>query len=168
MRRIAILIASFLFTFLVTGCAPAKINAVNIDFTFHCEAKITCSDELMTCDLSHTAPGLASIQLSSGDLNGLNYYWSGQDFTISYCGLSAKSKDCILPQTSFALVLLQTLDYAQKDGTLTRTHGNEFSGSLDGIDFTITVESSTGQIQTISIPHSNVVAELYNYTEDGL
>lgn len=137
-------------------------------FAFHCKANITFADERITCDLSHTAPGMASMQLLSGDLSGLNYYWSGEDFTVSYCGLSAKSDECVLPQTSFALLLLQTLDYAQKGGVLTRTHGDEFSGSLNGIDFTITADNSTGRIQTIAIPRNNIVAELYDYTEQGM
>ncbi len=168
MRRIAVLLSSFLFAFLFTACSPREIKAADIDFAFHCKADITCGEEQITCDLSHTAPGMASIQILSGDLNGLNYYWSGQDFTISYCGLSAKSDDCVLPETSFSLILLQTLDYAQKSNVLTRTHGNEFSGSMNGIDFTITADNNTGQIQTISIPHNSVMAKLYDYTEQGL
>ena len=168
MRRIAILLLSILIVFSVTACTAQNIQAKDVDFAFHCKANINCNSEQISCDLSHTAPGMASIQLLSGDLNGLNYYWSGDDFTVSYSGLSAKSDDCVLPQTSFAVILLQTLDYAQKSGALTKTHGNEFSGNLNGIDFTITADSGTGHIQTISIPHSRITAELYDYTEQGL
>ncbi len=69
MRRIAILLLSILIVFSVTACTAQNIQAKDIDFAFHCKANINYNSEQISCDLSHTAPGMASIQLLSGDLN---------------------------------------------------------------------------------------------------
>jgi hypothetical protein len=167
MRRTAFMFFPVLFFVILTGCGKQEIKAAEINFAFQCKADIVCDQQKITCEMSRTGPGMASFQILSGDLNGLTYYWSGEDFSVSYSGLAAKSDACILPKTSFASVLQQTLDYASKSGTLTKTHGNEFSGSLNGCDFTVTADD-TGQIQKISIPKRGITAELYEYTEQGL
>lgn len=168
MRRTAIFLFAILMVFSCTACSSKNIQPADLAFTFHCKANITAGGEKIKSDFHYTAPGIASIQLLSGDLNGLNYYWSGGDFTISYVGLSAKSEACVLPQNSFVVVLLQTLDYAQQEGALTKQKGRELSGSFNGIDFTITADSTTGHIQTISVPGKGLHAELYEYADEGL
>lgn len=168
MRRIAFFLLSVLIVFSITACTSQNMEAADIEFAFKCKAKITYNNEQITCELSHTSPKMASLQVLSGSLNGLNYYWSGNDFTISYAGLSAKSDDCVLPQFSFAVILLQTLDYAQKIESLTKTYANEFSGDMDGVNFTIAADSTTGYIQKISIPDNSITAELFDFTEQGL
>ena len=167
MRRIAVMLISVLFLFVFSGCVHQELKAEEIDFVFHCKADIVCDQQKVTCELRRTAPGIESVRIISGDLNGLMYDWSGENFSVSYSGLIAKSDDCVLPKTSFISILRQTLDYAAKSGTLTRTHGNEFSGNLNDSDFTVTT-NGTGQIQKVSIPHRGITADLYNYTDQGL
>jgi hypothetical protein len=168
MRRTTIFFFAILIIFSCTSCSSKDIQTADLNFAFHCKADIISEGEKMKCDFNYTAPGIASIQLLSSDLSGLNYYWSGGDFTVSYVGLSAKSEKCVLPEKSFAVILLQTLDYAQQEGALTKQKGSKFSGSLNGAGFTITADSGTGQIQTISIPGKGIQAELYEYTKQGL
>ena len=167
MRRTAAMFLPVLFFLVLTGCVHQEIKAAEVKFAFQCKANIVCGEQKMTCELARTAPGMASIQILSGDLSGLTYYWSGEDFSVSYSGLAAKSDDCVLPKTSFAVILKQTLDCAAKSGALTRTHENEFSGNWNGCDFTVTIDD-TGQIQKISIPQRGITAELYDYSEQGL
>lgn len=169
MRRITfILLPLFLFLFLLSGCAQPESKAEDIDYSFQCKADITSNGQKMTCSFSHSAPGIATVQFLSGDLNGLTYFWSGEDFSVSYSGLTAKSEECVLPQTSFASILQQAVDSAQKSGTLTKTHGNEFSGHASAFDFTVAVDGKTGQIQKIDIPRFGITAVLYDYSELGL
>ncbi len=171
MRRMFFSLMPVLFLLLFGGCSQIKqqsLKAEDIDFSFQCKADVTCNGQMTTCILSRPAPGIASIQLSSGDLSGLTYFWSGEDFTISYIGLTAKSEECVLPKIAFASVLQQTVDYAEQSGVLTKTHGNEFSGSAPGYDFTVSVNEDSGQIQKIDVPKYGITANLYDYSELGV
>lgn len=168
MRRIILLLFPVLFLFLFVGCAKPELKAEDIDFSFQCKADLTCNGQKTTCAFSRAAPGIATIQLLTGDLSGLTYFWSGEDFSISYSGLTAKSDECVLPETSFASILQQTIDCAEKSGALTKTHGSEFSGSASGFDFTVTVDETSGQIQKVDIPKYSITANLYDYSELGI
>lgn len=168
MRRMVFLLFPLLFLFLFSGCAQPELKAEDIDFSFQCKADVTCNGQKTTCLFSHSAPGIASVQILSGNLNGLTYFWSGEDFSVSYSGLTVKSEECVLPQTSFASVLQQAADSSEKIETLTKTHGNEFSGIAPNFDFTITVDEKSGQIQKIDIPRYGMTVELYEYSELGL
>nr|WP_319488160.1 hypothetical protein [uncultured Caproiciproducens sp.] len=165
MRRTALWLFAVFVIFSCPACKAQEIKAADINFSFHCIADIDYNGEKITCGLNRDAPGRASVQFLSGDLNGLTCDWSGEGFSISYSGLSAKSDDCVLPDTSFAVILLQILDYAEKSDSLIETHGDELSGTMNEINFTMTAEKSTGLIKTISIPQKNLTAKLHDYTQ---
>ncbi|MBW7573708.1 hypothetical protein [Caproiciproducens faecalis] len=147
------------------ACAAQEIQAEDLVFCFHCNADINYDGEKIQCAFSRDAPGRASVQFLSGNLNGLTYDWSGENFSISYSGISAKSEECVLPDTSFAVILLQILDYSEKSETLVKTHGDEVSGSMNGVDFTMTADRTTGQIQTICVPQRNLEVQLHDFTQ---
>lgn len=165
MRRTALCLVSVFMVFSFFACAAQEMKAEDLVFCFHCNADIDDNGEKIQCSLTRDAPGRASVQFFSGDLNGLTYEWSGEGFSISYSGISAESEECVLPDTSFAVILLQFLDYAEKSETLVNTHGGEVSGSMNGIDFTITADRTTGHIQTIDIPQKNLKVQLHDYTQ---
>jgi hypothetical protein len=167
MRRTRIAFFAVLLLIVFAGCSRAEVKAEEIDFHFQCDVNIVSGEQKINCCLNRTSPGIVSLKIASGDLNGMTYDWSGEDFSITYCGLTAKSESCVLPTYSFAEVLKQTLDCAEKSGSLTKTHGNEFSGNLNGFDFTLTTDGD-GRIQKITVPGRNFSAEFYNYTEQGL
>lgn len=168
MRRIIAVLFPLLFLILLAGCAKPELKAEDIIVTFQCKADITCNGQKTTCSFSRAAPGIATLQLLTGDLSGLTYFWSGEDFSISYGGLTAKSEECVLPKTSFASLLQQAIDCTEKSGALTKTHGSEFSGIAPGFDFTVNVDENSGQIQKISIPKYSIDASLYEYGELGI
>jgi hypothetical protein len=166
MRRTVVAFLSILFLFMFVGCSKKEIKAEEINFNFQCKADVACGEQKITCELNRSAPGIVSIQILSGDLKGLVYNWSGEDFSVSYSGLAAKSEDCVLPKASFAVILKQMFDQAATSGALTKTHGNEFSGNFNDCDFTL-VTNGIGQIQKISIPHRGISAELYDYNKEA-
>lgn len=172
MHKKLIVFFTVLSMLFVTGCStqnmPGRIEAKDIVYSFECKADISYGKDKMTCLVSRSAAGIASIQLLTGDLNGLTYYWSGENFSISYQGLTAESEQCTLPKTSFAYILQQTIDSAEKDSVLVKTHGSEFSGTGEGYDFTLTVDENTGQIKSITIPKYEIMANLHDYGELGL
>ncbi len=167
MRKMTALFLILILIFAFSGCAKQDISPEEIGFNFNCKADVTIDDQKLTCRLNRSAPEIISIQIISGDLNGLLYNWDGEGFSISYSGITAKSDNCMLPKTAFAEALKQILDCACKEGALTKTHGNEFSGKYNGLDFTIATDGS-GQIKKITIPKQGITAELYEYTEQGL
>lgn len=166
MRRIVLILLPLIF--LLSSCAQPGLKAEDIVFSFQCKADVTWNGQKTACAFSRSAPGIASVQLLSGDLSGLTYFWSGQDFSVSYGDLTSKSDECVLPPTSFASILQQAVDSAATDGVLTKTHGDEFSGSAPGFDFTVTVNEKTCTMQKIDIPRYGLTAELYDYSELGL
>ena len=89
----------------------------------------------------------------------MGYYWSGEGFSVTYAGLEVQSATCTLPQSDFAVILQQTLDYASRSDVLTPGENGAFSGSFDGCDFSLTADAETGQIQTLSIPQKEFTAQ---------
>lgn len=168
-RHLIVPLACFIGV-LCSGCSgqnPTQLKPEDLMFSFQCRAEVTSGIQKFTCILAHSAPGMGSVQVTSGESAGLTYYWSGQNFSISYAGVTAESEDCVLPKSSFAYLLQSVMDHAEKDGTLAKTHGNDFSGVGDGYDFTLTADG-TGQIRNITIPKYEVSANLSDFTEIGV
>lgn len=171
-HRLGWLVPVFLLCFLTAGCSgkiqQAHLEQKDLLFSFQCKAEVTAGQNRYSCIFTHSAPGMGSVQITSGNLAGLMYNWSGENFSVSYNGVTAESADCVLPKTSFANLLQSTVDRAQKDGSLAKTHGSEFSGTGDGYDFTLTADAATGQMQKISIPKYEISADFSNYSELGV
>ena len=160
--RKAVLFLLALFPFLLTACATAvqPLKPADLLFTFSCKAKIAVGETQAACEVSRTGPGILRVSvLQPEDISGMGYYWSGDGFTVSYAGLEAQSAACTLPQSNFALILQQTLDYAGRGDVLTPGESGMFTGSFDGCDFSLTADTETGQIQTLSIPQKDFTAQ---------
>lgn len=171
MRRVCIFFFSLLLLIPFSGCSSVsgqELKPEDIIFTFQCNADVTVDGKKMQCKISRSAPGIVSVQMVSGDTKGLTFFWKDSDFSVSYNGLTAESDDCVLPKTSFAYLIKQTLDSAANVGVLTRTHGNEFSGNSSGFDFILTVEDGTSKIQKISVPKYAFTADFHDYSELGV
>lgn len=163
MRRSVVAAAAALCLFL-SGCASPKIEAKDLDFQFDCKAKICYPDGSVTCSFQRAGPENAEVEVLSGGPEGLSWNWSGNGFTVLYKGLAAADENCVLPQDSFAAVLVHTLDQAEKTDALTPTHDNEFSGNA-GYDYTLTADPGTGKILTLNVPDCGVKAEFYDYAQ---
>ena len=58
---------------------------------------------------------------------------------------------------------MKVIDFAEQNKSNLDMHGNQISGNINGSDFTITADRSTGLIKSIKIPSSNISAELYDH-----
>ncbi len=169
MRRTAFAALALVFL-LLAGCSKVIVHELkpeDITFTFACKADITSDGKKMECTVSRSAPGIITIGVVSGGVSGLTYFWDSENFSVSYLGLAADSEECVLPKTSFAYLIKQTLDSASSTGALTKTHGNEFSGTASGYNYLITADVNTGLIQTLSIPKYNLIASFHDFSEPG-
>lgn len=169
MRRI--LLASLMMSLLLLfGCSSGgkTLQAQDIDFTFSCKIDVTCPTGNPICSFNRAGQKNASIEVLSGSGKGLKWYWSGDGFTQTYYNLSAKSDNCVLPEGSFASLLVKMLDCAEKPGTLESTGNNVFSGSLNGCNFTLTADGNTGNIQTLSVPDWNVTVKFHDFEGESL
>lgn len=154
---------------LFAGCgAHRQIKSADIVFVFDCKADVSCPEGDITYSLERAGAADTALQVLSGGAQGLGWDWGGDGFTLTYKGLAMKSGNCALPETSCACVLVRILDAAEKDGSLTKTHDNEFSGNTDNIDFTLTANEATGHIQTISAPGRKIQAKFYDYQQKEL
>ena len=171
MRRACFTVLTLLFLISFSGCSGTSLQGLNPEdliFTFQANADVSCGGQQTKCVVSRSAPGVISIQVSSGELNGLTWFWEDAGFSVSFSGLTAQSEECVLPKTSFAYLIKQTLDSAANTGALTRTHGNEFSGSSPGYDFTLTADEATGHIQTLNIPKYGMTVSFHDFSELGV
>ena len=149
---------------LLGGCASPRMQVRDLDFQFDCKAEIHYPDGSVTCSFQREGPQNAQMEILSGGPEGLCWSWGGDGFALLYQGLSAAGENCPLPRDSFAAVLVNTLDQAEKMDSLTPTHDNEFSGNA-GYDYTLTADPETGKILTLNVPECGVKAEFYDYAQ---
>jgi hypothetical protein len=165
MRRFlaAALAVAYLLCF--SGCASGRrgLQAGDLDFTFSCKADIESGGSRFTCAVSRAGKKNASVRVLSGGTAGLAFFWNGDGFAQTYCGLSAKSSSCPLPEGSFARVLVNVLDAAEEPDALEKTESGKFSGKAENMDFTLTAGEKTGLIETVSVPDWQFTAKLYDY-----
>lgn len=169
MRRVLAASAAVLLL-LFCGCSAGagKIQPEEITFIFSCKADVSAAGGNFTVAFGRAGPRNATVKVVSGSGSGLAWYWNGQNFTQTYQSLSAESGQCVLPEGSFALALVDTLDEAEKTGALTRVSGNVFSGASRDGDFTLTADGSTGNITQITVPGWGITAKLYDYDQPAL
>lgn len=170
MRKAFWTLVSFLVLFSFSSCSRAltpELNAEDLVFTFQCKADVDCAGQKTSCILNRSSPETVRVQIVSGEMNGLTYFWNGDRFSVSFGGLTAESEECVLPKASFALLLKQTLDSASAAGSLVKMHGGEFSGSSAGYDFTLTADRATGTLRTLKIPKYGLTVDLYDYSASG-
>ena len=161
MRRTALFLFPFL-AFLLSACTvPTQpLEPADLVFNISCRAAITSGETQVTCEVNRTGPGILRVSiLQPEDLAGMDYYWSGEGFSVAYAGLEAQSEVCTLPQTNFALVLQQVLDYACRPDVLTVGEDHTYHGSFDGCDFSLTADPETGQILSLAIPQKDFMAQ---------
>lgn len=168
MRKVCLTAMAFLFL-LAAGCSAGRqLKAEDLIFTFSCKTDIVCAEESATCSYSRSGMEAAELSVLSGHAQGLGCLWNGDGFSLTYLGLAAQSSACILPDGSYASVLVKTMDAAAQNGALTWTHGCEFSGNAAGYDFTLTADPDTGRIKTLSVPDRDFQATFYDYEQKAL
>lgn len=163
MRRFVIAAAAVL-CLLLGGCGSPSITTRDLDFQFDCKTEIHYPGGSVVCSFQRSGPENAELEVLSGGPEGLSWNWSGNGFNVLYQGLAVSAENCSLPQDSFAAVLVNTLDHAEKTDTLTPTHDNEFSGNA-GYDYTLTADPKTGKVLTLNVPECKIKAEFYDYAQ---
>lgn len=170
MRRclsVCMVILCLVFLFACSS-TQREIQAQDINFTFACKIDAACPNGNIVCSFNRAGQKDAAIEILSGSGKGMKWYWSGDGFTQTYQSLSAKSENCVLPECSFASLLVKALDCAEKPNALESSGGNVFSGSMNGCNFTLTVDGSTGNLQTLSVPDWNVTIKFHDFEEKAL
>ena len=152
---------SFLFLF---GCSSGgkTLEPKDLNFIFSCRADATCPSGEFICEFCRSGQEDATVEILSGNGKGLKWYWNGSNFTATYCGLSAQSGTCALPDDSFPALLVAILDCAEKPGALAADGQNTFSGSLKGCEFQLTANGKTGIPETLSVPDRELKVSFQN------
>ena len=151
MRRAALFLLPLLAC-LLSACTAAvqPLEPADLVFHFSCKAEITSGETQVSCEVDRTGPGILRVSIvEPDDLSGMDYYWSGEGFSVAYAGLEAQSDACTLPQNNFAC----------RPDVLTAGQDGVFSGSFDGCDFSLTANAETGQIESLSIPQKEFTAQ---------
>lgn len=171
MRRrpaICFLAVCVLLLQLLPGCARKSLKAEDLVFAFSCriDVKSDCGD--MKCNFVRSGSQSVGIRVLSGGAEGLSYDWNGSRFAVGYAGLSVENDSCVLPDTSFASLLVGCLDRAQQKDALAQSREGEFSGSFDGFHFLLRADASTGKITELSVPEKNLNVKFYEYAQQKL
>lgn len=158
------------FLMLAAGCSSGgkALSAQDIDFTFSCKADVSSPAGNYLCAFSRAGMENASVEIVSGNGKGLKWYWNGGNFNQTYCGLSAGSESCVLPCSSFASMLVKTVDGASQPGALKKSGDNVFAGSLNGYNFTLAADGKTGKIQSLDIPTPGFSFRFHDFKEPVL
>lgn len=153
---------------LLPGCARQSLKAEDLVFVFSCRIDVESDCGDMKCDFVRAGPQSAGIKVLSGGAEGLSYDWNGSGFTVGYAGLSAENDSCVLPDTSFASLIVGCLDRAQQKDALAQSREGEFSGNSAGFHFLLRADTSTGKITELSVPEKNLKAKFYEYAQQQL
>ncbi|HBG55451.1 MAG TPA: hypothetical protein DEB16_01790 [Ruminococcaceae bacterium] len=158
--------AAVLCLLFLCACAGGKaLKAEDLDFTFSCEADISCKGGNFTCSFRRGGARSASVEILSGGAAGLAWYWGGDGFTQTYAGLAEKKSAVPLPESSFASVLVRALNSAERPGALTSSGRNEFTGRAEGMAFSLTADPQTGLPQTLAVPSWGLEAKFHDFDE---
>ena len=163
MRRIVGIVAAVIMLSSLPGCAVVEeISApAEPELLFSSRAQISAPGTEIGCVFSRYEGGLANITiLSPAEIQGMSYDWTGDHFLISFSGLSVKSEKCMLPDTSFAVVMVDALHAAEKE--LSETGEGEYTGNLGGKAFSITTDPETGRILSLHVPYCGISAEFFD------
>lgn len=142
-----------------TSALPQKqLSAADLVFSLEVQTVIQIGGQEYEGTFRYAPSQVASLELKSpADLQGLSYFWQGDHFQMTYQGLSVDAKECPLPDTAFATLLVQFLNEAQQTASLTSSGNNTFQGIRKGVPFTI-IAQPDGTIERIEIPELEFVA----------
>ena len=159
----SVLVCLWIFLLVCCGCEistlpPKQLSAADLVFSLEANVEIQSVGQEYHGKLQYHPSQVASLTLDSPEeLKSLTWFWQGDHFQITYQGLSVQSKDCPLPDSSFAALLIRVLNYAQQPAALTACGDHTFEGVSDGVPFTITA-GADGRIQKVEIPEFDFVA----------
>ena len=157
-----LVLAAMLIT---SGCSAVREMAKPAEpvLLFDCRARVQASGQEITCTFTRSEGEMARIGiLSPQEIQGLSFDWTGTGFSASYAGVTETSAECILPEDSFAPVLIKAMNAAARDGGLAAgNEENSYAGSFDGKVFTITADPQSGHVLTLSVPSCGVSAEFF-------
>ncbi len=170
MRRLIGIAAVFTLAlgvfFSCASCSESDpLTADELQMAFTANAVISQDDTAITCRVTRTQEGLATVAVLSPQLlAGLAFEWQGDGYAITYSGLVCETQQPFLPSSCFASALIGALDQAANPENLTLQSENGgstiFTGTCPSGDFTLEADSATGVVQKINIASLNLTAEL--------
>lgn len=143
----------------LSACAKTISHPADPVFVFESDVQITAGDQTYECRLSRQEPKTTAITISEPEeLSGMIWNWNGEDFAVSYAGLTVDREKCILPSNSFIAQLAKTLDAAASPESLTTSGDGLYYGSLNGENFTVAADLHTGTLTELEIPGRSIKA----------
>lgn len=151
---------------LSTGCSEQLTPEKDPVTDFSCNADVVMNDCNIKCKIFRTSEGLSEIEVTSPEeLNGLKYKWLGNNYSVSYQGLTCETQSQFLPDNSFAKAIVNALNETSKPESLTpvssQKDSSTYSGNTDSGKFQITVDNSSGFIKELSFDDSSLTAKFY-------
>lgn len=129
--------------------SPKTPDPQSLVFSLSGGVQITFHGQEYRGTIQYDPSGVASLAFEyPEELSGLTCFWQGDHFQMTYHDLSVQAKDCPLPSTSPAALLMRLLQYAQQTGALTPVGNGVFEGVCDGLPFTLTA-APDGTIQEL-------------------
>ena len=152
-RRFLLFAAILLLIVTCSACSSdliqREITAEELNLTFDLSAKIQVGEREYQCQVSHDVTQSTVISFTGHNaFHGLRYQRSGGIDRLEYQALSAEILKSGLPENNWFRTIADILDYAQSYVNLESDGNNVFKGSINGIAFQITANSS-GDIESI-------------------
>lgn len=167
LRRFAALcLTLFLFVF-ACACAKQKSAEKPITTGFECDVAVRYGEMNVKGHLTRSSAGTLTMDVSEPEtLKGMSMIWNGEKVTLKMYGLSFDVDPENIPQSALGLSILKALDAVLSDkgsGTIT-DKGFTTKGVLNGSEFEIVSDPSTGKLLSLNIPSLELTANFTNFT----
>ena len=163
MKRLITLAMTILIAVCMVACSVVgkdKTTKPNgLSSRFQAATSVTLDELKAEGTIKRFGDGMWEIMFTSPNtLSGVNLTFSEGNVTASYKGLNFSVPQSALPVKSMMLNLISAVDDLSKNEELSGVENDgtlEISGSLDGGDYTLTVDKS-GNIVSFAMPNNNL------------
>ncbi|HHZ05999.1 MAG TPA: hypothetical protein GX401_04335 [Clostridiales bacterium] len=144
----------------IAGCNNTSVpNSINLQFS--------AAATLNNCvyDIIYTGKNLATVTVSEPEeIKGVTYIWQGGDCSIEYGELACKTDTLYLPDSSYAVIIVNVLNELNNMESLQVVSSSQestvFKGNCTSGDFTVMVDNATTFVQSITMTDSDILIKL--------
>lgn len=166
LRRIAALCLTVTLFVFACSCSKPKPAEKPITTGFECDVAVQYGDMNVKGHLTRSSAGTLQLDISEPEtLKGMSMIWNGEKVILKLYGLSFDVNPENIPQSALGLSILKALDAMLSDkgsGEIT-SEGFITKGVLNGSEFEIISDPSTGKLLSLKIPSLELTANFTNF-----
>ena len=165
LRRLTCLAMISILLFL---CACSKYTSKEEPVTtdFECDVDVKYQDMNVKGHLTRSTAGTLTLDIDAPEsLKGMTMIWNGESVSFKMYGLTFNVNPDSIPQSSLGQGIVNSLDAAMSKNTEKKVtdEGIVTKGEIEGGEFEIVSDSTTGNLISLSIPSLELEANFSNF-----